>query len=407
MRSLVQVYASSLFSKIVFALAGLLLIRLMPVGEFAAYTLALSVVLLVAQPVIDLANRLYIIYAEIGSMAERLTVVVALQSVVVAIAGTLVVLMAPVPAELTSQTVLAIAATIAFESVKTFYQANQDFRSFWRLESARAGLYAVAIAAVAIWNGTLTAAGALGLLIVAALLSAVLPGWLALRAANWRLLRIYWIATIERFSTISTVRRVVDRMDLAVYVLAQSVIGQVSVFTLNALSNQQQLAAFGSASRYYGLIILALASLQTVLLPAMQTLSTNDEVSGLLRAHRRLSLYFSAAVALAAVSAIWAIPLIDAGRYPEALATFWVLCASAIVSFTFGVFPILALNMRLFRLLCWTSLLALGLCCLSNGLLIGPLGAVGAALATLITHAFFNVAVAILTSRRRRKPQDR
>ncbi len=183
------------------------------------------------------------------------------------------------------------------------------------------------------------------------------------------------------------------------YIVLQSLIAQLDILILTRVSAADQLAAYGSSLRYYGVLVLALTSVQTVMFPRMREALGNLALGEVFRHYNRLIVLFVIAAIVCAIASQWVIPLIDGGRYPSAIPAFQVLCVSAILSFSFGIYAILALNLRLWRLLFWASAVTALLCITSNWLLAARWGAVGAALATLLTHAFFNLCMLLATRR--------
>jgi O-antigen/teichoic acid export membrane protein len=390
-RSVVRVYTSNLLSKVVLGGVGLLLVRFMEVRELALFTLAFSIITALSQPLVDIANRLFIVYRELGSDEERLVVVSILQVLVIASMGAALALTAT-PLGLLATIIAAMLAIVCFETAKTYYQAAQRFGAYWATECLRAFSYLGGVSVLILSHEGLTAANTL--LAQAAAAFVVGAGALLLGLGHLDVLGCLRPRRLWKIAARLSLGNMLSGV-LVAYIVLQSAMGQASVFILKAISTEGQLAAFGSAMRYYGFIILALSSLQTVLLPALRNCASADELGRVFRTHRRLLLLFVPAVVLCAVAALWFIPLIDRGRYPDAVPTFLVLCVSAVLSFSLGVYPILAVNQRRFRMLFCVSALAFLLCVGLNYVFVGWWGAVGAAFATLGAHAFFNGAIAL------------
>src|SRR4051812_20837977 len=145
MQGVGRVYLSNIFAKAVLALVGVLLIRWLEPAQLALLTLSFSIVLLIAQPLNDLGNRVYIIYPEFGSSSERLVTILIGQLVVVVAVGAAFALAGLLPGELSLLVIPAAMGVIWVELAKTVYQSAQNFHFYLWLEAARGGIMLVGI----------------------------------------------------------------------------------------------------------------------------------------------------------------------------------------------------------------------------------------------------------------------
>jgi O-antigen/teichoic acid export membrane protein len=396
-RSIVKIYKASVVSKALLAVVGVLLIRWMEIEQLALFTFGVSVSTLILQPLTSLANRVYIVYPELGDANKRVFLIGTSQLLIISTIAGIFMAAAPMPADLVAVIFLVVAGITATEFAKTIYQSAQDFRAYRCIEYVRAiGM----LAGVLLLGAAEDTLRATDVLLVQALVGFAigLPVTLSRSRMEWS-----WLQEQLRASSL---RSALLHYDLVAYVILQSLISQADTFVLKAVSSGEQLATYGAALRYYGFIILALASVQTVLLPMAREALVNSEVRLLLQRYRWLILAFVPATLFCAITANWFIPWIDHGRYPMAVPTFQILSLSAVISFSFGVYAILAVNMHLFRLLFRISVVT-GIFCLgSNWWLASRWGAVGAATATLLTHAGFNISVFLLLRRDSRKRSE-
>ena len=174
---------------------------------------------------------------------------------------------------------------------------------------------------------------------------------------------------------------------------------QADVFMLKILASDDTVAAYGSALRYYAVLSLALGSVHAVLLPMVRHASSRRELEAILDRHGRIALGFAAAVALVGWAAGWAIPWIDAGKYPEAVPTFRILCVSAVISFAFSPHVNLVMRHERFRFLLWLIIAALALHVSASIALIPAHGAAGAAIAMAASAALVTVSIFLLSRR--------
>ncbi|KAF0100133.1 MAG: polysaccharide biosynthesis protein [bacterium] len=383
MRAFAQVFSFDLISKVLLGGLGIVLIRYMPSGEYATYTLLLSLVAFATQGVSATFNRLYILTGGKGGSGDAWPAL-GLQGMLI---GLLAILGLPLIGTLGVGYGLALAlvlANCASEFAKTCYQRELAFARFSLIEVSRSALF-VAIALLLIWQygDGVTAYAVLGVQAASLLFVAwfALRGRLAGSAAS--------VAGSVRYA-----RRFADRkyFGLFAYFFVVGLFTQADIFMLKIVGDELMLATYGSAFRYYSILSLALGAVHVVLLPMIQRAGGAADLLAILARHRRLLLLFATGTALAAWLSGWLIPWIDAGKYPQATATFRVLCISAVISFAFSPHANLLLRYEAFRFLALAIVAALvahvALCLL----LIPSYGAVGAAISTAVSAALANAA---------------
>lgn len=389
--ALFQVLSFDLASKVTLGVLGLMLIRYLPAAEYAAYTFALSLAAFATQSLAATFNRLYILSApRMGLHAEWSSIVLQLL-----LLGGLAVLGLPLASSLGGLyglVVLLACASCVSEFAKTYYQRDLQFLRFSQIELYRSLLFFCCALVLFHLYGTSVSAAAV-VAIQAASLLAVAGLALGKKPAGWR-------ATGSR--EISRFARAAVKGEyswLFAYFFVLGLFTQADVFMLKMLGDDDMIATYGSAFRYYSILSLALGSVHVVLLPMIQKASSHRELEALLDKHRQILAVFIPVVALAGWLAGWAIPWIDAGKYPEAVATFRVLCVSAVISFAFSPHVNLIMRFERFRFLLWLILIALALNVLVNVLLIPSYGAVGAAVSTMVSAATVTVSIFVLSRR--------
>ena len=383
--ALVQVFSFDLASKVTLGVVGLVLIRYLPSTEYAAYTLALSLAAFVTQSLAATFNRLYILSdphagtpAEWSSVTLQLLLIAGLVAAGQPLAGSL--------GGLYWLAALLAAASCVSEFAKTYYQRDLRFLRYSQIELYRSLLFFCGALALVYAQGSGTSAAAV-LAVQAACLLAV-SGWaLGSRPAQWRATSP---AEIARFAQ-GVVKG--DYVWLFAYFFVLGIFTQADVFMLKIAGDDEMLATYGSAFRYYSLLSLALGAVHAVLLPMVQRSSSHRELQEILDRHRRIAAAFVVVVALAGWLGGWAIPWVDAGKYPGAVATFRVLCVSAVISFAFSPHVNLIMRFERFRFLLWLILAALALNVALNLVLIPAYGALGAALATAVSAATVTVSI--------------
>jgi O-antigen/teichoic acid export membrane protein len=180
---------------------------------------------------------------------------------------------------------------------------------------------------------------------------------------------------------------------LFVYHAISAIFANVNILLLRHLVDDHDLAAFGSAYRYYLLLFLASAALKSVFPPQVQNASTAAALAGIFQRHRLMVAAYVPVVAVAAILAQWAIPLVDQGRYPEAVTVFRILCVSTVLSFAFSAYMTLLMKYRRFLLLICLITAGVAFNLVVSYTLIVSQGIVGAAIATVLAYGAVNFAV--------------
>jgi O-antigen/teichoic acid export membrane protein len=151
-------------------------------------------------------------------------------------------------------------------------------------------------------------------------------------------------------------------LTLLAYFALLGVFGQLPMLILERIGTEFELAAFGSAMRYYGLALGVVVALNVVLLPK---LAAEPEALGLRRLfHKTRSIQASALglLATAALMGYLVIPMIDGGRYPEAPELFLILCSALVPGVVMAPLTNSLLKQRRWFELTASLLLANGVC---------------------------------------------
>jgi O-antigen/teichoic acid export membrane protein len=392
MKALLQVFSFDLASRVVVGILGIVLIRYMASAEYAAYTFALSLVAFLTQSLGATFNRIYVLSAPQGTSQPVEWSYLGLQLLL--IAG-LVLAGLPLLASLGGLygliAVLAAASCVS-EFAKTYHQRDLRFLDFSLIELYRSLLFfCCALPLIYLCDACVTAEAIVALQAA----SLLVIGWWGLEKwrAGWRATSAGEIARVARGIFAGQYGR------LFAYFFVLGFFTQADVFMLKILGNDDMIATYGSALRYYAVLSLALGSVHAVLLPMVRHTSSRRELETLLERHSRIALVFVGVVAMAAWAAGWAIPLIDAGKYPEAIVTFRILCVSAVISFAFSPYVNLLMRFERFGFLLALILAALALHVSISYALIPVHGAAGAAIATTVAAATVTVSIFVISRR--------
>jgi Membrane protein involved in the export of O-antigen and teichoic acid len=383
MRAIAQVLSFDLIAKLLLGISGIILIRIMSEVEYSLYTLLMSLSAMASQVLATSFNRIFIVgYERLGlssASSHFLGVQVWLMGIM---------LLATLPLAATHPMLYGCAAVISVttclsEFARSFYRQEMRFIRFSLLDVGRAFVVIVGILALAVVTEQQVAAWQ-----IAALQSAALFGVFVVGAAN-RIKFKDLLAIKPILSLFSTVVAGPYRY-LFGYAVLLAILTQVDVLTLKVLAGDASLAAYGSARRYYALMLMGLSAVHVVLLPSVQRASQFDELDRIFRQFGRV-LWLLVPGVLAAISlAPWLIPWIDGGRYPEAVPVFQVLTLSAGISLAFSPYVNILMKAELFRYLLVLVGSALIISVSLNMLLVPWIGALGSAISTLIGNAVVN-----------------
>lgn len=385
-RSLLQVLFSDAVSKAIMAGVGIALIRYMPPGEYATYVFAFAIATLISQTVAGSFNRIYIVGFESLELKDAQPSILVLQ---VAVVTALFTIALPVSNYLEGVYWLVYWLVVAIclsEFAKTFAQQEMSFWRFSLIELIRslatAICLAIAILAVGFelkaWEVLFIQAGAMLLAFL------VFTG----SGLSWKGL----LNLREAVRLLSEITKGEYRFLLGYFLLLAAFL-QTDVVMLRLLSDSHELATYGSAFRYYSILALALGAVHAIFLPLMQQIKDHTDLQRVYSKHKLISLLFVPVVIFAAWVAQWVIPWVDVGKYPDAVDVFRILCVSIVISFAFS--PHINLIMRFEKFKFLFCLIVLGLCVNIglNSVLIGPFGAIGVAIATLVSAASINIPI--------------
>lgn len=386
-RRAISVFAFGVLSRVFSASATILLIRLLPVNEYAEYTIALSVVTLISQSIANSINRLYIISYKKHRLGDYRGSLLIVQSLVAASIAWCFQYALGLSSTIGAAIILLSIAIISSEYVKTEFQRQEKFSNYSWIEVARGGAWFILIAILMLVLNEMDAKSALiiqGLAI--ALITVPVISRLGMGIGMFRIREGYRMLSLMLSGTHSY---------LFLYMISIAVFSQLDVLMLKALSDQMNLATYGSAYRYYSILLLGLSSVHAVLLPSVAKIETLDELHAIYKKHIPLIIIFSSCVIASMFVAAHIIPWVDKGRYPGAVQVYWIMAASSILSFAFSPHVHLIMRFERFKYLFCVAALSTLLNGLLNILLIPGYGATGAAITTLVAFGVLNSSIFI------------
>jgi len=381
------VFASSLASKGLLALLAFVIIRYLAPLEYARLTLATAWVATVTGCVTATANKVFIV--GVGRPAFRAASPSSFVGLQLAVVGLLAVLATPLALRegaLVGFGALLVAAFCLVDFAQTTSQQELRFGYHAKLEFVRSLALLVAVTALLF----LDTRGAKAWEVVAIQAGATL----ALAVVVWR--RRLELRAVLRISEAARLAASIWRSGygaVSLYFIILAVFGQTDIFMLNALGSRGQVAAYGSATRYYALFMLALGAVNIVQLPVMRRARSYADIDEVYRRHWRLVPLFAAGVLGVVAVAHIVMPWVDRGRYPEAVNAFRILAVSSLVSFALSPQAVLPIVLEDFRFIVKVALASWAVAIVLHLLLIPRWHVTGAATAAALGYATQNVTI--------------
>lgn len=383
MRSIFQVFSFDIISKILVGFIGIILIRYMKESEYALYTFALSIITIVSQTITSTFRRIYIVGYESFQLDQYKESFLGLIMIIILLFASITI---PFVHYFNGVLVWIILMIIGFTLVdfgKTVFQQEYKFMKFSMVEIGKSISFFVITMSliyfykqkIGAWQIFLIQSGTMILVYI---------------VATWGNLKIKGLFKIIVALKIGKTIFTGPYKFLIGYTLFATVLGQLDVLMLRYYTTEKEIATYGSAFRYYSLLLLALSSVNTVFLPVIQNINNRSELDELYKKHAKMLTFFIPLVILGAWLSKWIIPMIDLGKYPNAVPVFQVLAISAILSFIFSPHTNLIMKFEEFKFLFYLLVISVVMNIILNSFMVPKFGSLGAAVATLITFGFSN-----------------
>ncbi|MEW4526249.1 MAG: lipopolysaccharide biosynthesis protein [Maioricimonas sp. JB045] len=386
MRAILFVLGGEVLSKGIWALAQLILIRFMAPEQFSTHSLAVAWHTMVFAGCLQSLNQVYVIGHDELNLEERESDFLALQFAF-AIGGVLAgFLLADGFQTVLLPWSLLVVVSAVNECARTRLRRKLQFGRYSRVEVLKSLVFVVGLAIWALgMKREVTAAAVLWLHtagMTASLLATGVRG-LVETASQWP----RHLPALARQILGSNIRYALG------YFMLLSVSTRMDLLCLQELSTTEQVAVYAAGYRLYGLLMMALTSVHVVLIPLLQKATRRDELLHVLSRHRQLMIAVTPMFAILALSANWWFPLIDGGRYPQAVTVFQILTAAAAIGLAFSPYVGILLRLRDYRFLWWCAVSMVVAQPLLYAAAIWRADAIGAACATTGVFACLNLGI--------------
>lgn len=384
MKPVLFVFGFDFVSKVLMGLAGLLLIRFLPENEYSLFTVVMAFSTMLVQGISSNMNGVYIAGHKRLGLENRPQRFLVLQLWFLGVALSIVAALGAIEPRVIAILVALTVANGLLEFTKTHYQYKQNFLALSLAEFLRTLLFISVLfffllpERVPFSAGTVLFAQSLCTAMVVAL-------WFG-RKLDWKeFLKIDETFRLGKLMMKSKYRYMIG------YFFAVALLLRTDIFMLDRLVSRFELATYGSAFRYFSLVLVILTALHTVFLPKTQAAHRSSELRKLFRKHFRIVAMVLPVVFLGGWLSEWIIPWIDGGKYPGAILIFRALCFVAAISICFSPYANVLFRYELYRFLFYLATSACLLNVVLNLLLIPEYRGLGAAIATFVSAGAINV----------------
>lgn len=386
MKAILQIFLGDFISKTLVGVIGLLLINSMTAADFAQFTLATAWIGIISDSFPVGFNRVYIVAKQKLNVTITPSSILGLELFLIILLSFGCLFYSPQLVYIYDLVLAVSVLATVCEFSKVFYQEKLKFGRSAMVELMRNVLFFVpVILMIFIFKCQLHTW--MVLLIQAISLATV--ACLALSS------HIDFKAMLNLPSIFCMMRKTIlnEYKYFLLYYLVLAIVGRIDVLMIKKLAGDYALATYGSALRYYGVLVLVLGSINVVYLPVMQKAESLREIRGIFKNQTVLILCLCPIIIIGAYAAKWIVPIIDKGKYPDAIQTFQVLAISVIISITCSPYVTVIIRFYGFKFLLFVTLAAAIICIAVNAVLIPKYGPVGAATATLVTFGCINIPI--------------
>lgn len=387
---LLKVFSAEILAKIFIGLIGVFLIRFMSIDEFATYTLSFTIFILSSSIVSSVFNIIFIYKPDIQKIDDH-THLIIIQCSLLCIIG---ILLSSVnqyyDLPLISILLLATIHTI-FMFRQTVLQKSLNFGKYYYLEFTRVTSFLIIFIICVNSFADISSELILNVQTLATIIS----------LCTRRFFKDVQIGKIKGIDLLSEIQSNFDNKNITLflYFIFVAILLSLDMLFLRLLSDDIQLAQYGAAYRYYGILQVGLIASQKIIVPHIGRTNDAEQVALIYSQHRKMSNVILFCLPVGIYAIIQVMPLIDNNKYPESPGIFAILAASAYISFRLSPYSNLLMKEKLYGYLLRVITIGLVLHVTMLHFLIEQYLAYGAAVASLVSYAFVNVLIYVKGSR--------
>ncbi len=190
-----------------------------------------------------------------------------------------------------------------------------------------------------------------------------------------------------------------DSLYIVIYLLFINILNQVDVIMITNMMDEESVALYGIAFKYYSLLITLLPSIQSVMRVRTSKKEYIDDVNQrkffILNWIKRAGVLVIPACALVILLSGIFMPIINGHKYDGSINAFRILVIGVAFSYMFASNISIMMAAKKYKTLCFIALVAVSINFLGNLIFIPIWGINAAAVSTLVSQATLNISATI------------
>lgn len=381
MKTIFKVFSADMVAKFVAMITTILLIRYMSDTNYATYTIFIASTNIFNQIAISSFGKMYIV--DHDSLEGKESTLLFVEMILSVLIAGVFWLIQPVVRSNIFALVLLMVSTCVFGYARVIYQQQCKFKIYTILEIMRViSFMAMIVGCYYIVNAELSAI----LVIIFQTVSLVI----CIPFLNKKKTKIVLFKK-PKFKPFFEYLLQKEQIYLFVYAALMAVLLQIDVLALKTWSTDYNVSAYSSALKYYNMMLLLLNTVNSVLLPKISSEEDYEKIKKMYKQQDIMSFVLLAGIIAAIIIAPYILPIIDGGKYPEAIVVFRILCISAILSFWGSPYNNLLIKEKKYFSICIRFGLGIVVAIVGNYILIPTVGVNGTAIITLTSYGIVNL----------------
>lgn len=390
-RKILGVLSFDFLAKIILGIVSILLIRYMPTGEYATYTLCISAVSVVSQIPINIADRIYLVGHNKFKIYENIGNLLLIQIIMVSFLSIAALIFLQSIKIIVSIFFLSTAYCIT-QYVKVVQQWELKFKIYSAVEMAKSFLFLVLICGSLLIFSGLNFETVISIQFFAFFISSLPLIFGIFRKKD----------SISITGSIFLSKAIFESKYkfLMGFVCVGAFLPQINVFLISMMEDGYLVSSYGASFKYFSILNLALSATHVVLLPSIQKAKSQEEINAIFVDMKKFVWLVSPIIIIGSIVSSWLIPLLDGGKYPDSIITFQILSIAALISFWFSPYITILMKYEDFKFLYYIAIIGFVLSMSFGGTLIYFGGVKGAGVAYLLVYSFVNFSIFIRAKKR-------
>ncbi|ARD65235.1 polysaccharide biosynthesis C-terminal domain-containing protein [Eubacterium limosum] len=381
MKTILKVFSADMAAKFVAMITTILLIRYMSDHNYADYTIFVASTNIFNQIAISSFGKMYIV--DHASLKGKESTLLSIEmSLSIFITGMFWIIQ-PVVRSNVFALVLLMISTCVFGYARVIYQQQCKFKVYTILEIIRVASFLALVFTCHYFAKT--ELSAFVVIIFQTISLALCIPFLSQRRTNITIFQKLDFKSLFKFLLQK------EQLYLFVYAALMAILLQIDVLALKTWSTDYDVSTYASAFKYYNMMLLLLNTVNSVLLPKISSEENYYNISKMYKQQDILSIALLVGIVIAIVIAPCVLPIIDGGKYPEAIGVFRILCISAIISFWGSPYNNLLIKEKKYLSICTRFIIGIIVAIAGNYILIPRMGVNGTAISTLISYGIVNL----------------